>query len=46
MASQAWVAKRAIPLLKKSSMGAKAVQDELQGKYNIQIPYQTIYYGW
>ena len=46
MASQAWVAKRAIPLLKrKPGIGPKAVQDELQVKYKIEIPYQTIVYG-
>ena len=46
MASQTWVAERAIPLLKrKPSMGPKAVQDELQVKYKIEIPYQTIVYG-
>jgi len=46
MASQAWVAERAIHLLKrKPSMGAKAVQDELQVKYKIKISYQTIVYG-
>jgi hypothetical protein len=30
MASQAWVAERAIPLLKEPSMGPKTVQEELQ----------------
>ena len=46
MASQAWVAERAIPLLKrKSGMGAKEVKDELEEKYKIQIPYQTVWYG-
>ena len=46
MASQAWVAERAIPLLKKKpSMGPKAVQEELQDKYKIEIPYQTVVYG-
>ena len=46
MASQAWVAERAIPLLKrKPSMGPKAVQDELQVKYKIEITYQTVVYG-
>ena len=46
MASQAWVAKRAIPLLKrKPGIGPKAVQDELQVKYKIEIPYQTVVYG-
>ena len=40
MASQAWVAERAIRLLKrKPGMGPKAVQDELQVKYKIEIPY-------
>jgi len=46
MASQAWVVERAIPLLKrKTGMGLKAVRDELQVKYKIEIPYQTIVYG-
>ncbi|XP_025794337.1 uncharacterized protein LOC112874939 isoform X2 [Panicum hallii] len=45
MASQAWVAERAIPLLKKKAdMGAKEVQLELEDKYKISIPYQTIWY--
>ena len=26
-------------------MGPKAVQEELQHKYNIEIPYQTVFYG-
>ena len=46
MASHAWVAERPIPLLKKKpSMGPKAVQEELQDKYKIEIPYQTVVYG-
>jgi len=46
MASQAWVAERAIPLLKrKPNIGPKAVQEELQHKYKIEIPYQTVFYG-
>lgn len=46
MASQAWVAERAIPLLKrKSNMGAKEVKDALEEKYRIQINYQTMWYG-
>jgi hypothetical protein len=46
MASQAWVAERAIPLLKKKPrMGAKAVKEELESKYNIFINYQTLYHG-
>ncbi len=46
MASQAWVAERAIPLLKKKpSMGAAEVQDTLQDKYKIEINYQTVWYG-
>jgi hypothetical protein len=46
MASQAWVAERAIPLLKKKpGMGPKEVQEELQDKYKIEIPYQTVVYG-
>ena len=46
MASQAWVAERAIPLLKKKpSMGPKALQKALQDKYKIQINYQTVVYG-
>ncbi|WVZ93499.1 hypothetical protein U9M48_039471 [Paspalum notatum var. saurae] len=46
MASQAWVAERAIPLLKrKHNMGAKEVQEALQDKYKININYQTVYYS-
>ena len=40
MASQAWVAERAIHLLKrKPTMGPKALQEELQEKYKIEIAY-------
>ena len=46
MASIAWVAERAIPLLKrKPNMGAAAVKEELEEKYKIQIAYQTVWYG-
>ena len=46
MASQAWVAESTIHLLKrKPSMGPKAVQEEFQYKYKIEIPYQTVVYG-
>ena len=46
MASIAWVAERAIPLLKrKANMGAPAVKEELEEKYKIQIAYQTVWYG-
>lgn len=46
MASQAWIAERAIPLLKrKSGMGAKELKEELDNKYKISIPYQTVWYG-
>jgi hypothetical protein len=46
MASIAWVAERAIPLLKKKpSIGPKEVKDELNYKYNINIPYRTVYNG-
>ena len=42
MASTAWVAERAIPLLKrKPDLGAAAVRDELEDKYRIKINYQT-----
>jgi hypothetical protein len=40
-----WVAERAIPLLKKPTMGASAVKEELQDKYKIIINYQTVWYG-
>jgi hypothetical protein len=40
MTSIAWVAERAIPLLKKKpSMGAKEVKEEFNYKYNIDINY-------
>ncbi|WVZ77944.1 hypothetical protein U9M48_025731 [Paspalum notatum var. saurae] len=43
---RAWVEERTIPLLKdKPSMGAKKVQQRLYAKYNITIPYQTVWYG-
>ncbi|CAO2043102.1 unnamed protein product [Urochloa humidicola] len=46
MANQAWVAERAIPLLKKEpGMGAREIGDALQDKYKIQIHYQTVWYG-
>ncbi|WVZ82562.1 hypothetical protein U9M48_029816, partial [Paspalum notatum var. saurae] len=46
MASQAWVAERAIPLLKrKPNIGAKEIQEELEHKYNLKILYQTVWYG-
>ena len=46
MASISWVAKRAVPLQKmKPSMGATEMQKELRFKYNIDIPYQTVYNG-
>jgi hypothetical protein len=46
MANIGWVAERAIPLLKKDpSMGAKALQEELNYKYKVDIPYQTVYNG-
>jgi len=46
MASQAWVAERAIPLLKKKpSMGVRELQEALQDKYSIDINYQTVLYG-
>jgi hypothetical protein len=40
MASQAWVAERAIPLLKKKpNMGAIALQSALEEKYGLKINY-------
>jgi hypothetical protein len=46
MASQAWIAERAIPLLKKKpDMKTVDIQSFLQDKYNIQINYQTVWYG-
>jgi hypothetical protein len=46
IASQAWVAERAIPFLKRiPSMGPKALKKELDNKYTINIPDQTIVYG-
>jgi hypothetical protein len=46
MASQAWIAERAIPLLKKKpALGAKDIKEALEDKYNIKINYQTAWYG-
>lgn len=46
MASQAWVAERAIPFLKKKKdMGAKELQGKLQETYKTTIGYQTTWYG-
>jgi len=46
MASINWVAERAIPLLKMNpTMGASEMQKQLRFKYNIEIPYQTVYNG-
>jgi len=46
MASIAWVAERAIPYLKRNpQMGAKELKKELNYKYKIDIPYQTMYNG-
>jgi len=45
MANIAWVAERAIPLLKrKPGMGAMDVKEALEDKYKIQINYQTAWY--
>ena len=46
MASQAWIAERAVPLLKdKPQMGARELKEELEKKYKININYQTCWYG-
>jgi len=46
MASQGWIAERAVPYLKlKPSMGAKELREVLQNKYKVSIPYQTAWYG-
>jgi len=46
MASISWVAKRAIPYLKRNpQMGAKELKEELNYKYKIDIPYQIVYNG-
>ena len=46
MASQAWVAERAIPLLKKKlGPGAKDIKEFLEDKYKIKINYMTMWYG-
>jgi hypothetical protein len=46
MASQAWVAERAIPQLKrKPAFGAKELKEELENKYSILVNYQTVWYG-
>jgi hypothetical protein len=44
MASQVWVAERAIPLLKrKPTLGAKELKEELENKYNILVNYQNVW---
>ena len=46
MASIAWVAERAIPLLKRNpGMGGSKVKEELEEKYKIKINYQTVWLG-
>ena len=46
MASQAWIAERAVPLLKdKPQMRAKELKEELEKKYKINIIYHTCWYG-
>ena len=46
MVAIAWVVERAIPYLKRNpQMGAKELKEELNYKYKISIPYQTVYNG-
>jgi len=46
MASQAWVAERALPYLRRMpNMGPTALKEELDEKYGIDINYQTVVYG-
>ncbi|KAF0910256.1 hypothetical protein E2562_001444 [Oryza meyeriana var. granulata] len=46
MASQAWVTDRAAAALrKKLSYGAKELQNMLENRYKVQIPYATIWKG-
>jgi len=49
MASQGWIAERAVPLLKdtttKKNLGAKEIRKELEKQYKIKINYQTCWYG-
>jgi hypothetical protein len=43
MPSQAWVADKALPLLRKNpNMGAKAMQIYLQDEYNVTLGYDTV----
>ncbi|XP_012701350.1 uncharacterized protein LOC101765173 [Setaria italica] len=45
MANQAWVAERAIPLLKrKLGMGVADVKEALEDKYKIKMNYQTVWF--
>jgi hypothetical protein len=46
MASNAWVATRAVELLKeKPSMGPKELQDQLKKKYHMEVPYDRVFRG-
>jgi hypothetical protein len=46
MASQAWVADKAVPLLRKTpGMGAKQLQKKLQEDHNVTIGYDTVWRG-
>jgi hypothetical protein len=46
MASNTWVAARAIELLKeKPSMGPKELQHELKKKYHMEVPYDRVFRG-
>jgi hypothetical protein len=46
MASQGWIAERAVDFLKDNpTMGAKALKKELVKKYPVEINYQTCWYG-
>jgi hypothetical protein len=47
MATYHWVKEMAIPLLMKDpNMGAKKIQEELEGKYQVQIGYGTVHKGF
>ncbi|XP_062208956.1 uncharacterized protein LOC133910651 [Phragmites australis] len=46
MANQAWVAERSMDILRKDpTLGAKKLQADLEGKYNIKLDYSMVWKG-